>query len=54
MPQTATSALPDDPPFALSLRRVNRGVGYVALMSFGLSRMIKGRFIKAFDDSGAH
>jgi len=31
MPQPPQSPLPDDLPFALSLRRVNRGVGYVAL-----------------------
>jgi hypothetical protein len=31
MPRPPNRALPDDLPFALSLRRVNRGVGYVAL-----------------------
>ena len=31
MPQPPNTPLPDDLPFALSLRRVNRGVGYVAL-----------------------
>src|SRR6056297_4208612 len=31
MPQPHNTFLPDDLPFALSLRRVNRGVGYFAL-----------------------